>query len=390
MGSHVSFFSCTHAYDFHSSAAVSSCLNRASGHAEPPSFDLDTYHPLSGTYHLRIYGRKADKFGEDRSIPLRLLAGPGCAARFHHFSQIHQALRIHTQPGCWQQHDMNGNKWCLPMTYCPWAVSGSGTFQNPANSAVLRSTGIWSHALRNGSEGESKRKLHHARIAGKTCDFAKAARVHIVRGKPEIRRIQKIESLPAEFEAASLAEVAEGSRKRKIHVRHARAAQVLISPACAQPARWRGESAGVKPLIHCPLVGRQGAAAEAVGQGIREAATYLHDAVVVAGEDREGTTCVEGGDTAGAPAAEDVRDRTLLDQMLPRTKRQFVQIAEGEPLAEIEVAVSTLLAQVMLVLQEAIGAAAADQMFLHLINRVRPRVGGGEREVMAEALLGAS
>ena len=106
MGSHVSFFSCTHAYDFHSLAAVSSCLNRDSGHAEPPSFDLDTYHPLPGTYHLRIYGRKADKFGEDRSIPLRLLPGPGCAARFHHFSQIHQALRIHTQPGCWKQQQV--------------------------------------------------------------------------------------------------------------------------------------------------------------------------------------------------------------------------------------------------------------------------------------------
>jgi hypothetical protein len=38
-------------------------LNRDSGRAEPPSFDLDTYHPLQGTYHLRIYGRKVDKFG---------------------------------------------------------------------------------------------------------------------------------------------------------------------------------------------------------------------------------------------------------------------------------------------------------------------------------------
>jgi len=56
-------FSCTHAYGFYSAAAVSSCLNRDSGRAEPPSFDLDTYHPLPETYHFRIYGRKVDKFG---------------------------------------------------------------------------------------------------------------------------------------------------------------------------------------------------------------------------------------------------------------------------------------------------------------------------------------
>src|SRR2546426_623220 len=189
-----------------------------------------------------------------------------------------------------------------------------------------------------------------------------------------ISSLQQLKSLTAEFDAASLPEVAEGSRKRKTHIRHARAAQVLISPARAQPARRRGESAGVKPLIHGPLVGRQGATAEAVGQGICEAATYLHDAVVVARKDCEWAASMEGGDTAGAPTAEDVRDRTSLDQMLPRTKRKFVQIAEGEPLPEIEVAVSTLLGQVVLVLEEAVGTAATDQMFLHLIDGVRPRV----------------
>src|SRR5436309_3457014 len=56
---------------------------------------------------------------------------------------------------------------------------------------------------------------------------------------------------------------------------------------------------------------------------------------------------------------------------------------------DIEVAVAALLPQVMLVLEEAIGAAAADQMLLHLINRMRPGIGRGEREVMIEALLGA-
>src|SRR5215469_10231213 len=93
----------------------------------------------------------------------------------------------------------------------PWPnlASSSSWPQKPARENPCRNECngrpfFAAHSTRPASsEGESQGELHNSGIAGQRCNLAEAAGVEVVRRKPKLRGIERVEGLPAEFEAAA-------------------------------------------------------------------------------------------------------------------------------------------------------------------------------------------
>src|SRR5262249_24586885 len=111
-------------------------------------------------------------------------------------------------------------------------------------------------------------------------------------------------------------------------------------------------------------------ASRAVSQSVGKAAAVLHQAVVAAGENRERAAGVDRGAATEPPASQKVRSRTRGQQALASPAGELVRITDHKAVPEVEVTVTPLLGEVMFILQEAVGAACADQVFLHLVDGV--------------------
>src|SRR5581483_2582222 len=241
-------------------------------------------------------------------------------------------------------------------------------------------------------------ELHDARVGSQAGDLAEAAQaVAIARGQAELRSVGEVEDLPAEQQRAALAEVVELARQRKVHQLVAGAFngvaaagaqlgrnEVGVSGCTRLPLRI-GEcrGVGIEPGIHAA---DDPGLAVAVGEGVPQAATASHRAVVAAEEDGERTPGVESADAAHAPVADDVGNHARVDEFALGAEWQVVGVAEHEALADVEVAASAPLAEIVHVLEEAVGAAA-EQMLHGLVNGVRPGIGAAEAQAIAEALV---
>src|SRR5690349_7665660 len=276
-----------------------------------------------------------------------------------------------------------------------WALGRAPYTQEQNNKGPAGAGPLNAQASRRESQGE----LHHPRIARQRRNLPEAAGVYVVRRKAKLRRVEQVERLPAELQVATLAELREAARQGKVYVRIPWSPHVV---AGASAQSWnrsrirrvrvrrsrRSKLGRIEPAVDS-LAGRQMAGAIAISQRVRQAPAHLHEAVVIAGKDGKRAAGVECCSAACAPPAQQVRNRPAGHICFSGTERQFVHVTEYEPMPEIEVAVAALLSQVMLVLHEAVRAAGADQVLLHLVNRMRPGVSSRERQPTSKPLLGA-
>src|SRR5690242_19313037 len=90
-------------------------------------------------------------------------------------------------------------------------------------------------------------------------------------------------------------------------------------------------------------------------------------------------------DAAHLPIADNVGNWAFLRPLASPAEWNVIHEARRKAMTSVEITVSALLREVMLVLQEAIGTAA-EQVLHRLINRVRPRVCHVEVQSMTEPL----
>jgi len=84
-----------------------------------------------------------------------------------------------------------------------------------------------------------------------------------------------------------------------------------------------------------------------------------------------------GGDAAGVPLSDEVRQRAAAGEFMSWAKWKFVHITEDQPMTNIEVAVSPPLSQIVHILQKRV-RAPAEQLLHRGVNGMRPGVRGGE------------
>src|SRR6267142_2780330 len=83
----------------------------------------------------------------------------------------------------------------------------------------------FAHRYCQASEIKFRRELHQARIACEGCDSTYRRAIEVSFGKRKLRCIEHIEHLPANLQAATLAEVVEGAGQRHVEVSQTRAPQ---------------------------------------------------------------------------------------------------------------------------------------------------------------------
>src|SRR6267142_3119637 len=99
----------------------------------------------------------------------------------------------------------------------------------------------FAHRYCQASEIKFRRELHQARIACEGCDSTYRRAIEVSFGKRKLRCIEHIEHLPANLQAATLAEVVEGAGKRHVEISKTRTTQ-RVTPAISQLRLHRASS----------------------------------------------------------------------------------------------------------------------------------------------------